>query len=169
MPGTTPVVRFSLATMLLVFAWAALLCIGLTAPSRFWSGLTALVSLFTVMTAIVAAVYRTGHARAFAIGFAIFGCSYFLWLRLIEGYNPLSFSRTVGERSFIALNNDEWDSVVTARRSRPGPTVAIEERRDRFVATIQSATIIIVATVGGFIGRYLSIKCTDTPSIPPAS
>ena len=169
MPGTTPVVRFSLATLLLVFAWAALLCVGLSAPSRFWSGLTALVSAFALMTAMVAAVYRTGHARAFAIGFAIFGCSYFLWLHLIEGYNPLSFSRTLGERSFIALNKDEWDSLVTTRQGRRGPTVAIEERRDRFVATIQSATIIIVATVGGFIGRHLSIKRADTPSIAPAS
>jgi hypothetical protein len=165
MPITTPIVRFSLATLFLVFAWVALLCVGLTHPSRVLSGFIACVSLFALMTAVLAAIYQSGHARAFAIGFAVFGCSYLLWLRFIEGYNPLSVSKTLGDQAFVALNKGEWDSRFV-RRATNTPANALTERRDRFTATIQGAAIMLVATIGGFIGRYLSVKRADA-QVPP--
>ena len=150
-----PLVRFSLATLLVVFAWVALLCVGLTAPSPLWSGLTALVVALAIMTAFVAAIYQTGHARAFGIGFAIFGVSSLLWLHRFEGYGPSS--KSLAEDTFKVSHKRDWDSVVTRTRP-PDAMQALLNRRKHFVETVQSAGLMAIAVLGGFIGRYLSIK-----------
>jgi len=70
--------RFRLRTLLIATFLAALVCLALRAPTRGWSaGLFAALVVVT-LTAVLAAIYRTGQTRAMAIGFCIFSFGYLL-------------------------------------------------------------------------------------------
>jgi len=51
---------------------AALFCVALARPTRFWSEAVVLLVLVGLPTSVPAIVYRTGPARAFAVGFLVF-------------------------------------------------------------------------------------------------
>jgi len=151
------VFRFSLAALFLALTWTAMVCVGLTVPNRLWSAVTAFVSILALMTAILAAVYASGHSRAFAIGFAVFGSCYLLWLNRIESYSP-TLARTLGEDSFQLVHNAEWYRVLPAGLPPPDRIQALMHSRDRFIEIVQSATIMLVGVLGGFVGRFLSVR-----------
>jgi len=71
-------IAFTLAALLAVMTLAALFCVALARPTRFWSELVVLLVLVGLLTSVPAIVYRTGPARAFAVGFLVFTLGFFL-------------------------------------------------------------------------------------------
>jgi hypothetical protein len=70
--------QFSLGTLLLEMSWIALVCMALRSPSELWSALIFIVAFGSLLVAALCIVYRTGRTRAFAVGFVIFGVTYWL-------------------------------------------------------------------------------------------
>jgi len=77
--------QFTLRRLLLAIAAIAFACVALRAPTAFWSGVVLSAILLGLLTSILFIVYRTGRARAFAIGFLVFGGGCLVSLALLEG------------------------------------------------------------------------------------
>jgi hypothetical protein len=68
--------QFSLLTLLIAMTWVGLVCVALCSPSELWTGLIFVLAVGSLLVASLCIVYRTGRARAFAVGFVIFGTTY---------------------------------------------------------------------------------------------
>jgi hypothetical protein len=69
--------RFSLKTLLAATTLVALGCVGVLYANAMWSALFTTAAFLFVLFGVLAAVLRRGRARAFWIGFAVFGAGYF--------------------------------------------------------------------------------------------
>lgn len=69
--------RFSLKTMLVVFAVVAAACAGGLYPTRIWAALFFTCGLLLILTGAVAALVRGDAVRAYWIGFTVFAGGYF--------------------------------------------------------------------------------------------
>ena len=80
--------RFSILSLLGLVAIAAFGCMAVMHSSQGWWQATSLVVLLVLGGAFLATFYYRGHARAFCLGFAIIGYSYFIshvgWTALID-------------------------------------------------------------------------------------
>jgi hypothetical protein len=70
--------QFSLFTLLVAMTCVGLGCVALSSPSELWTGLVFVLAVGSLLVAGLCIVYRDGRARAFAVGFVIFGTAYFL-------------------------------------------------------------------------------------------
>jgi hypothetical protein len=68
--------RFSIRTILIIIAYAAIALPGLVHPTRAWVGVMYGITVVLLFYSIVTAIYQTERARAFWIGFALFGVGY---------------------------------------------------------------------------------------------
>ncbi len=68
--------RFRLRTLLIVIALAAFVCLGLRSPTSLMAGIVSIVTLATVLLAVLMATYCAGASRAFAIGYLVFCVGY---------------------------------------------------------------------------------------------
>jgi hypothetical protein len=134
-----------------------MVCVGLTTPSSYWSTFIGSVTVLALLTAVLASILQRGHSRAFAIGFAVFGVGYLLWLHRVDGYSPVLLSRRAGDDLFKVMHKDEWDSAFSSLR-QPQLIQRVAARRERFVEILQSGSILVVAVLGGFVGRYLVLR-----------
>jgi hypothetical protein len=64
--------QFTLAALLAAMTLAALFCVALARPTRFWSEMAMLIVLLCLLTSVSVIVYRSGRTRAFAVGFLVF-------------------------------------------------------------------------------------------------
>jgi hypothetical protein len=77
--------QFRLATLLIAMAWAGFVSLGLRTPTALWSGIIAILTLLTVLVAVLIAIYRVGRTRAMAIGFLVFCLGYLTYLTTMAG------------------------------------------------------------------------------------
>jgi hypothetical protein len=68
--------QFSLLTLLIAMTWVGLVCVALCNPGALWTGLIFVLAVGSLLVASLCIVYRDGRARAFAVGFVIFGTTY---------------------------------------------------------------------------------------------
>jgi hypothetical protein len=156
--------QFSLGTLFLVFTWVAMVCIGLSAPNRLWSDVIGLISVLALLTAVLAAIYGPEKSRAFAVGFAVFGCVYLLCLHRFDGYAPRLMARESAETLFRIMYHEEWSPIASRLAASTTATQRLAEQRDRTVEIVQGASVILVAVLGGIVARYLSgRRRTDAP------
>jgi hypothetical protein len=84
--GPSPrVFQFRLATLLIAMSWAGLVSLGLRSPTALWSGVIAVLTLLTVLMAVLVVIYRSGRTRAMAIGFLVFCVGYLAYLAILAG------------------------------------------------------------------------------------
>ena len=77
--------QFRLATLLIATMWAALVSLGLRTPTPLWSGVIAVLTLLSVLFAVLLIIYRSGRTRAMAIGFLVFCVGYLTYLAVLAG------------------------------------------------------------------------------------
>jgi hypothetical protein len=70
--------QFSIRQLLAVIVPLAVGLTAMTNPTPFWEGSVFAVTHCLLFTAIIAAIYRTKGARAFWLGFAVFGWGFYL-------------------------------------------------------------------------------------------
>jgi hypothetical protein len=70
--------QFSLLTLLVAMTCVGLMCVALGSPSELWTGVVFVLAVGSLLVAALSIVYRDGRARAFAVGFVIFGTTYFV-------------------------------------------------------------------------------------------
>ena len=71
--------QFSLFTLLLAMTWMGLVCVALVSPRELWTALVYVVAIGSILVASLCIVFRTGRARAFAVGYVIFAATYLLY------------------------------------------------------------------------------------------
>jgi hypothetical protein len=70
--------QFSILTLLVAMTWVGLVCVALGSPGELWAGMIFVLAVGSLLVASLCIVYREGRARAFAVGFVIFGTTYFV-------------------------------------------------------------------------------------------
>src|SRR5262245_41528296 len=70
--------RFSIANLLVAVAIVAIGMVALNSPTNIVGGVLGFATIGLVLAAVLGAIYRTGESRAFWLGVAIFGGSYFV-------------------------------------------------------------------------------------------
>jgi hypothetical protein len=71
-------IRFSLATLMAIVLLAALGLVALRNASALWANATFTATLTLLLCAVLGLILRRHHARAFWLGFALFGWTYVL-------------------------------------------------------------------------------------------
>jgi hypothetical protein len=71
-------IRFTIGRLAVVIAFAALAIAALRQSTDLWAGGVLLMSALTLLTSILLIVHRRDAARAYWIGFALFGCVYLI-------------------------------------------------------------------------------------------
>ena len=97
--------RFSILALLGLVAYAAFGCLALTRSTEVWQLITHTAVFITLLSAVLAAVYRSGPKRAFWIGFALFGwASLYIYLSVLDV--PLRFLTEFGETYLLQVMED---------------------------------------------------------------
>src|SRR5262245_33810374 len=65
--------QFRLGTALIAMIAVAVACAGLARPTPLWAGTLLSLALLSLLSNLLILIYRSGPARAFAVGFLIFG------------------------------------------------------------------------------------------------
>ena len=164
-PTSRPAIaQFSLGTLFLSLTWLALVCIGLSAPNRLWSDLLGFLSVLALLIAVLVAIYGREKSRAFAVGFALFGCADLFCLHRFDGYAPRLLARESAEAIFRITHHEQWSPIATRLAASTTPMQRLADKRDRTVEIAQAASVMLVAALGGNLARYLSgRKRTDAP------
>ncbi len=154
------VIQFTLGGLFVAVTWVALVCIGLNTPTRFWAAFAASLTLLALFTAVLVAIYSTSSTRAFAVGFAVFGFGSWLCLHRLDGYAP-HVSAPHSYLLYETVQSKDWASIPKSRS--PDSTQVLFDRRSKFIEIVQSASIAIVALLGGIIARYLETRRKQLP------
>ena len=76
--------QFSLLKLLTVTGWAAIVCVALKTPTPAWAATVFLLAFLAALASGLGILYRTGRARAFAVGFFAGCLSYAACLFITE-------------------------------------------------------------------------------------
>ena len=158
--------RFSIGRLLGIVSALCFMCATLFWPSPGWAGAATGLTIAILLIAVVSCVYREAHARAFWLGMAIFGWSYFV---LIWGpFNMVSIHlpTTAALRHVYPHIHESEPSVAIPSytdlvRPRlevagsPKPIPATPGLNNYFAQTGQSIWTIIIGCLGGILTSYL--------------
>jgi len=169
---------FTIGTLLFLMLWVALACNALRTPTDFWAGATFAVTLFALFMSVVVIIYRDKSARAFAVGFLVFGGGYLACVSLLDG---LSVDGPGGEKMITSrgvgwlygkLQSGNVRTVVAGSGSFGGmggmgsgmgagtPPATFKVNiypYSHFHAAAQSALAIIIGLTGGIITQLLYV------------
>lgn len=117
--------QFSLFTLLVAMTGVGLASVALANPSELWSGLVFVLSLGALLVAGLCIAYRDGRARAFSVGFVVFGTAYFLVSLgdtpdVPEAHTTLPTTRW-GIALYSLLHGENVQSSTTVGPLQPAP------------------------------------------------
>jgi hypothetical protein len=157
--------RFSIANLLTAVAIIAVGLAALNSPSRLTVGLVTIVTLGVLLAAILGAIYRAGEARAFWLGFAVFGWSYFL-VAFSPVFSDVKAQIDLPLRAFrdafftvrIPAGGDltRTQSMDTGYEPATNTTLAWPSWHHHFGGTIHCVVTLLFALVGGIVGQWFS-------------
>jgi hypothetical protein len=79
--------RYKLRTLMIAVVWIGLAFASLVTPTPFWVSVVSAITLLSLLTSVLVAVYRRESLRAFALGFLVFGCGYGAFVLLVDARN----------------------------------------------------------------------------------
>jgi hypothetical protein len=172
--------QFTLAALLAAMTQAALFCVALARPTRFWSEAMVLLVLAALLTSVLAIVYRSGPTRAYAVGFLVFTLGFLAALisreRLFRdpryGLGGDEFiSSHLGSWLFATIHADNDQPVAQMpgmgmggmppsggmMMSGPGPPMMMVSKydRDRFMEIVHAASALLAGALGGLVAQVL--------------
>jgi len=148
--------QFSLLALGAMVAFVAVACVAVMNASLLWATVIHTASVLVLFMSLVAIVYRRGPARAFWVGFAIFGWGYFVLLDdsllgdRMQDMATTTLSRylqeTVGQRI--------TDSDVAYDPSELGYIIHLLHVRIDIERVVQPLSTLVFAFIGGCLGRF---------------
>jgi hypothetical protein len=154
--------QFRLGTLLVAMVWAGLVSLGLRTPTPLWLGVIAVLTLLTVLLAVLIVIYRTGRTRAMAIGFLVFGVGYLAYLGLLDGTLSagLTSSSTPVGAAFLRLNEIVHPDVTEERTDENGNVIATFVRasiymQNDFIAICNHALACLLGLAGAIAAQIL--------------
>jgi hypothetical protein len=140
--------QFTLASLIAAVAAVACGCVVLRFANDLLAGLTFSVVLVALLVGALAAVYRIGAARAFWLGFVLFGLCY-----LVQAFGFLESGWRLPTTRFLLYVQPKLHDMNLARgwdaTTRPSQLV------QNFVDVGHCLLAVVFAFVGGLIGRML--------------
>jgi hypothetical protein len=162
-------IRFSLASVLILFAVIGVAIVALNPPTQLKADLLKVATVCILLTALLAAINLSCSARPFWIGFALFGWFYFV----VAFTAALPAIRHPIEGQLRTVRNAVWGTRVTAPMSQLGqPQSGFDVFYDHKAGQIltvpaweygfgEAAHCLVdlaLAFAGGFIGRALAAR-----------
>jgi hypothetical protein len=142
--------RFSLKYLFLMTTLAGLACAVLLFANLWCGAVCFTASMGLILASVVLAYAATGVSRSFWIGFAIFGCGYWLALRIPVAGEVTAARWTFGSESpLITAQLLEWSYKELSQAI--GPAVPDS---DNFGRVGHSLFAILTAFLGGWLGRF---------------
>jgi hypothetical protein len=146
--------RYRLRTLLIATSVAAVVCLGLRAPSFWWSGGIFGALVLALLTSVMVAIYRDGQTRAMAIGFFVFSAGFLgvegaLW--------------TINRTILATPTNDliRWSYEKLYRQTKPGAVAATDDPfgpdlvSNQFYA-YKDICLALLAVVVGLLGATIA-------------
>lgn len=144
--------QFSLLTLLVAMTCVGLMCVALDSPSELWTGVVFVLAVGSLLVAALSIVYRDGRARAFAVGFVIFGTTYFVVSMgdtpdVAEAHTQLPTTRW-GIALYTLLHGDMQPASAAAWPVYPTPVYSpgLPAPGVPLPPPVASATPVVVAT-----------------------
>jgi hypothetical protein len=165
-----PQLRFTLPAMFVAVAFAAVGCAAMVNPSYLWASGIWTATMAVLAGSLVGCFSGTRTARAFCAGFALYGCGHMLLF-----FAPW-FDDHTGELLFTRQAVDyvggKLGHKVAQHVSMPGIWHNLKHAESgqsasynylAYVVIGQSLMTLVVALVGGLLGRCLSNLSTPPP------
>jgi hypothetical protein len=150
--------RFSLMGLLATVGFVAIVCGAVTVGSIYLIELVSVVTAVILLGAILSIIYRTGIARAFWIGFAVFGWgSYVLQqspMKLLAAENFLRDAYPFFRRTTPLPPNAPEPTWVRETDNEGGSQVAVIVRQSDFIRVGKCVYALVFALSGGWMARY---------------
>ena len=154
--------RFSIANLLAAVALVGIGLAALNSPSSASAGLLALATVAFVLLSILGVVYRSHEARAFWLGFAICGGSYFaIALTPVAPLvsDGLGATLKAVRAAFWTIRTPDGESgptglMDTAYDRENATTLAWPSWHHGFGLTIHCLVNLLFALAGGIAGRW---------------
>lgn len=143
--------RYRLSTLLFLTAWAGLISLGLASPTPLWSGVIAAVTLVTILSAMLVAVYCTGPSRAMAIGYLLFCAGYLIHLTLLAPWMSQSMGNAA--TTLWSLFHQLFEFLHPNSPSIPMPLR--NESRSSFTAIGHNALACLLGMAGALAAQML--------------
>ena len=140
--------RFSITSILAITAVCAVGMMSLRTGGWFWARLWFSLVLVIQLTSVLGVVYRSGSARAFWIGFALFGWTY-MAISVVPAFRIAEYQLFGRE---LADSLKEY-----APAQNPGLVIQARELGIpifTFSQTLTSTSVLAFAVLGGFIARW---------------
>jgi hypothetical protein len=169
--------QFRLGTALITMIAVGVACAALARPTPFWAGALLSFALLSLLVALLLAIYRSGSAQAFALGYLIFGSGYLAATVLLDRSLHTMDDETGMPTSRAALwvywqthaQNRQAVTLAPGNFGGPGkmgggaagmpPAPAVMQvplfRAERFVEVVHSVLIVLLGVAGGLLGRFL--------------
>jgi hypothetical protein len=157
-------VRFSMTSLLLAVPLFAVTAAAFRFASDVWSSLLATGVVLSLPASVLAAIYSTGSRRAFWIGFALFGTSYW-WM----AHGPWNYAQTISG-SFTSSLNARIEPQVVVRPANPNimgrtPGGMNSDQVWEVLRTVcDSWVTVALSFVGGFVAQYIASRQTQATS-----
>jgi hypothetical protein len=162
--------RFSIANLLAAVAIVAIGLAALNSPTNVVGGVLGFATIGLVLAAVLGAVYRTGEVRAFWLGVALFGGSYFVII--FSGAFPVASEHLreplkAVRAAFWTLRIPEGSQQSTSGMDTEydhdaKTTLAWPSWHNGFGVTIHCLINWLFALAGGTVGRW--IYATSIPT-----
>jgi hypothetical protein len=176
--------RFSIASLLVLVLFVAIGFAGLRAATDAWDSGVLASTLLALLLALLLAVHRTGQARAYWVGFALFGWAYLIATLVppIESRLPttrgLAYldSQVPGRQANLALGSffavgsvpSQPSTVRTVTFAPDGTLLApggpgslriwnATGTSENFVRIGHSLAALLLAFAGGYLSRHLCL------------
>jgi len=122
-PASPPPRRFQfrLGTLLGSMFWVGLACAALAMPTPFWAATILCLAIVSLLASILVAIYRTAGARAFAVGFLVFGGGY---LAFVAGLDH-GLRRYDTQAAMPTSRACSWAYIATHAQNRQSRTVQV--------------------------------------------
>ncbi len=186
--------QFSLLTLLLAMSGIALVCLALRTPNELWATAVFAAAVLSLGFASLAAVYRSGRTRAFAVGFLILGAGFWALVFLAEGEQSHRQPRLPTTRwafqLFALLHKNDFDSqvmqtaypqitfatsppAVTTTRVVPmlGPVTFLPQpiqlprySTETFLDISHQSLVMLLGVLGGVVAQWLYATRKDEAS-----
>lgn len=164
--------RFSMRWVFAAVAYFALLAAALTDGSIHWFASLALITVFAMLVSLLGIVYRRDEQRSFWVGFAVFGWAYLIMCHVPPLANALPTSDFFWELYPLFRRTAPIDPLkptpawVRTTDSENGRTVAVIVMQQDFRRLGHSVCTLLVAFLGGALGRWFYLSMTRQTSLP---
>src|SRR5262245_6512714 len=133
--------QFRLRTLIAATVWASIVAWGLATRSELAYSVVFLLTLVLLLTGVLAAIFQTGRARAFAVGYLLFALGHLLCLYLVAG----SLHAGLIDLRSPSVGTAYWLYYLMFT-GNPG---------DHFLAICSFAATTILGCIGGIIASLL--------------